>query len=112
MKPLTEKVDDVILLRRHDKDIHSSFLKQKHITSLQDYEVSADKDDGDEDDDQEDDAESHFTGLISSSITSSFPNPNYKGQLLQFTESLEGTDKGQMESCEVNTPTYKNGLFF
>ncbi|KAK3561659.1 hypothetical protein QTP86_012498 [Hemibagrus guttatus] len=109
MKPLKEKVDDVILLRRDDKDIHSSFLKQKHITSLQDFEVSADED---EDDDEEDDTESRFTGLISSNITSSFPNPNYKGQLLQFTESLEIADKGQMESCEVNTPTYKNGLFF
>ncbi|XP_060734649.1 leukemia inhibitory factor receptor isoform X1 [Tachysurus vachellii] len=115
MKPMTEKVDDVILLPR-DQDIHRRFPRQKHTTSLPDFEVSLpdeDKEDEeDEDEDEDDDAESHFTGLISSAITSSFPNPNYKGQLLQFTEALEIADKGQMESCEVNTPSYKNGLFF
>ncbi|XP_027025406.1 leukemia inhibitory factor receptor [Tachysurus fulvidraco] len=114
MKPMTEKVDDVILLPRDDQDIHRPFPRQKHTTSLPDFEVSLpDEDEEDEDEDEDDDdAESHFTGLISSAITSSFPNPNYKGQLLQFTEMLEIADKGQTESCDVNTPSYKNGLFF
>ncbi|XP_053093831.1 uncharacterized protein il12rb1 [Pangasianodon hypophthalmus] len=110
LKTVTEEVDDVILLRRDDLVKHGCSPKQKHSTSLKDYEVSVDEDE--EDEDEEDDEETHFTGLICSDKPSSFPNPNYKGQLLQFPEFLELTDKGQMENCEVSITSYKNGLFF
>ncbi|TSM94687.1 Tyrosine-protein phosphatase Lar [Bagarius yarrelli] len=109
MKPLSEVLDKVILLRHDDQDKLSHCPKQK-LTLLHDCEVSVEEEEEDDKEDEED--ESHFIGLISSDIPSSFPNPNYKGQLLQFTESLGITDKGQMENCGVNLPLYKNGLFF
>lgn len=108
MKTVTEEVVDVIVLCRDNQDKHGCSPKQKHNTSLQDREVNVDEDKEDE----EDDGHTHFTGLISSAKLSSFPNPNYKGQLLRFPVSLEITDKSQMENCEVTTPSYKNGLFF
>ncbi|KAF4083457.1 hypothetical protein AMELA_G00141550 [Ameiurus melas] len=110
MKTMTEEVDNVILLCRADQDKHGRSPKQKHGNSLQYYDVSVDEDE--EDEGEEDDEETHFTGLICSDKPSAFPNPNYKGQLLQYPESLEIADKEQMESCEVSTPSYKNGLFF
>lgn len=109
---MTEEVDNVILLYHDDQDKHGCPPKQKHSTSLQDCEVSVDGDEEDDDEDEEDDDETHFTGLISSDKPSSFPNHNYKGQLLRFPECLEIADKGQIENCEVSTTSYKNGLFF
>ncbi|XP_060797664.1 oncostatin-M-specific receptor subunit beta isoform X2 [Neoarius graeffei] len=111
MKTISEEVDNVILLCHDDQDKRDCPSKQKHSTSLQDCEVIVDKTD-DDDDDEEDNEETHFIGLISSDKPNSFPNPNYKGQLLRFPECQEIADKGQIESCEVSTTSYKNGLFF
>lgn len=110
MKTVTEEVDDVILLCRDVQDKHGPSSKQKQSTSLQDCELRLHEDK--EEEDEEDDEEIPFTCFTSVDKPSSYPNPNYKGQLLRFPELLEISDKGQVESCEVGTPLYKNGLFF
>lgn len=110
MKTVTEEVDNVILLCRDSRDKHGYSPKQKHSTLLQDHEFSVDEEE--EDEDEENDDETRFTDFISSDKPNSFQNPNYKRQLLRLPESLEIADKSQMESCEVTTPSYKNGLFF
>ncbi|XP_062869497.1 interleukin-31 receptor subunit alpha [Trichomycterus rosablanca] len=97
MKSVTEEVHDVILLRHTDQP------KQKQHTLLQDCESSVN------DHEEDEIAETLFTSLI---IRNSYPNPNYKGQTITFSELLEVADKSEEETCEVSTPLYKNGLFF
>ncbi|KAF7703718.1 hypothetical protein HF521_022725 [Silurus meridionalis] len=87
-------------------------LKQKHVTSLQEDSPDKDEENEDEEDCVDDDEDgSHLKAFISNDKPSFFPNPNYKGQLLRFPETLEITDRAQTESCEVNTPSYTNALF-
>ncbi|KAI5626649.1 homer protein-like 3 [Silurus asotus] len=107
MKIMTEEVDNVILLYRDDQVILGCSLKQKHVTSLQEESPDKDEENDDEEDCVDDDDEdvSHLKAFISNDKPSFFPNPNYKGQLLRFPESLEITDRAQTESCEVNTPS-------
>ncbi|XP_036442909.1 interleukin-12 receptor subunit beta-1 [Colossoma macropomum] len=91
----TEEVHEVILLYRDDLDKQNK-ASMEQSTILQDCQLSVY-----EEEDEEDEGDDHFA--------SSFPNPNYRGQMLRLSEPLVA-DKGQRENnCEASTPSYKHG---
>lgn len=95
MKPVTEEVQDVILLHPTNPP------KRNQNTSLHENMVK--------DHEEDEMAETLLTSLI---ITNAYPNPNYKGQTIAFSGLLEVADKSDEETQDVSTPLYKNGLFF
>ncbi|XP_017572076.1 interleukin-12 receptor subunit beta-1 [Pygocentrus nattereri] len=92
----TEEVHEVILLSPDDLDKQNKANQSKESTILQDCQLSVYEEDDEEDED--DDA----------NFTSSFPNPNYRGQTLRLSETL-AVDKGQRENnCDSSTPSYRH----
>ncbi|KAL7855106.1 hypothetical protein SRHO_G00172960 [Serrasalmus rhombeus] len=93
----TEEVHEVILLSPDDLDKQNKANQSKQSTILQDCQLSVY-----EEDDEEDEVDE-------ANFTSSFPNPNYRGQMLRLSEPL-AVDKGQRENnCDSSTPSYRHG---
>ncbi|XP_072516502.1 uncharacterized protein il12rb1 [Salminus brasiliensis] len=98
LKGATEEVHDVTLLYHVELKKHSRCPNMEQSTFLQDCQLSGWEEE--EEEDQEDE-----------NLINSFPNPNYKGQMLRLPESLEVADKSQQENhCDaISTPSYRLG---
>ncbi|KAG9266698.1 leukemia inhibitory factor receptor-like [Astyanax mexicanus] len=99
LKEVTEEVHNVTLLYRDDVDKPSRCLNLEQSTMLHDCRHTSDEEEEDEEDEE---MVAHFIN--------SFPNPNYKGQMLRLSEPLEVAEKSQTESnCDISTPSYRPG---
>ncbi|KAI4882016.1 hypothetical protein NFI96_000730 [Prochilodus magdalenae] len=95
LRATTEEVHDVILLYREDLDKQNK-AHVEQSTLLQDCQLSV----CEEEDEEEEGDEEQFI--------SSFPNPNYKGQMLRLPEPLAEEKDPKENNSEISTPSYRH----
>ncbi|XP_059393473.1 interleukin-12 receptor subunit beta-1-like isoform X1 [Carassius carassius] len=102
-RPMLEEVHEFILLLRQDLSKRRENVTPEQSTLLQDFGLVVFEEE------DEEDGEGGVTDF-SSMKSCCYPNPSYRGQMLQLPEPFHMTDSTSRDN--ETEPTYRDGLFF
>ncbi|XP_016425563.1 interleukin-6 receptor subunit beta isoform X2 [Sinocyclocheilus rhinocerous] len=102
-RPMIEEVHEFVLLLRQDLGKRRENVTPEQSTLLQDFGLVVFEEE------EEEDGEGGVTDL-SSMKSCCYPNPSYRGQMLQLPEPFHMTDSTSRDNDTEST--YRDGLFF